>query len=173
MNNRLLFWICVALTALVYGIMLVWSLPIILADADSLLPFDLRPVGYSYEQAKSFLAALSPDGTRFYRTTQRALDTAFPILEALSLGAAIFLLLPDRLGAKRFFIALLVLPGSVFDLLENAAVAALLRAGSNGITPEMVAQASFYTQLKSAFVTVSMVILLSALVTWWLQRRRG
>jgi hypothetical protein len=50
-----------------------------------LLPFDMRPGGYSPEHAYALLNALGVDGNRYYLTRQIPLDLIYPALMALTL----------------------------------------------------------------------------------------
>jgi hypothetical protein len=157
---KAIFWLVFAATVAVYSLMAAWSLPRIAADAGGLLPFDLRPLGYSLEEAKAFLAALSEEGRAFYRDVQHLLDLAYPALLAATLALATLLLAPASWGSVRWLLAALALPGMVFDYCENRAVAGMLDAGVDGLTKEMVGAASRWTLLKSVFTAVSMGIVL-------------
>jgi hypothetical protein len=173
-RNQLAFWALFAVTMGVYATMLLWSLPAISAAAGGLVPFDMRPGGYHPSEARAFLAALSPDGAAFYRDVQHRLDIAYPALLAATLFFAFTALIPPRLGAWRWFVALPVWIIAGFDYAENAAVAAMIEAGAAGTTDEMVRGASRWTVLKSSATIVAMTILL-ALLGWramaWLRRR--
>lgn len=176
MTGNRLFWLLVVLTLGVYMTMLVWSIPAISAAAGGLPIFDMRPGGYSFAEARAFLAALTPEGAAFYTNVQHRLDMAYPVLLALTLFWSIIRLAPGRWGSVRWLLAATALPGMVFDYRENAAVAGLLEAGAGGITPEMVASASLQSQLKAGLTTLAMVILLILLAMWvfrrWRNRRR-
>jgi hypothetical protein len=170
------FWILFAATLAVYLIIVGWSLPTISAAAGGMAPFDMRPGGYSFDQAQAYLAALSPDGTAFYLDIQHRLDLIYPALLAATLFFGIWLLTPPTWGIWRWLLALAAIPGSVFDYLENYAVATMLRLGADGITPDIVATADRWTRLKSVFTTIAMTILLVLLVIWAgrrLMARRG
>lgn len=171
--NGRVYWIVVATTLGVYATMLLWSIPRISAEAGGLPVLDLRPGGYSFEEARAFLAALSPQGAAFYATVQHRLDTAYPALLALTLAWSILRLAPAGWGIWRWVLAATAIPGMVFDYLENLAVSALLALGPEGITPQMVEAASFRSQAKAAATSVSMTILLVLLAFWAFQRWRG
>lgn len=172
----MLFWLLFAVTLVVYGVMLGWSLPAVSAAAGGLPPFDLRLGGYGFADAQQFLTALSPDGATFYRDVQHKLDIAYPALSALTMFFALVHLLPDRLGAWRYLIALPSLATAAFDYVENITVDRMLEAGAAGLTPELVATASTATQLKSLTTTVVMSVILLLLI-WrgvrWLLRHRA
>ena len=73
-------------------------------------------------------------------------------------------------------LAAVAVAGSLFDYLENHAVSVMLRAGPDGLTAEMVASASRWTVLKSAFSALAMTALLALLVlkgVAWLRTRKG
>jgi hypothetical protein len=164
--RRIAFWILFAVTMAVYGVMVLWSIPRISAAADGLTPFDMRLTGYTFAEAQKFLTALPPEGAAFYLNVQERLDIAYPALLAATLFFAIAALLPRRLGIWRWLIALIAIPGSVFDYLENAAVSTMLVAGHDGLTSQLVETANRWTVLKSVFSTVAMVILLMLIVVW-------
>ncbi len=140
---KLIFWPVFVVTMGVYATMLVWSLPYISDAAGGLLPFDLRPSGYTFDEAKSFLAALPEDANSFYRHTQIAkLDTAYPALLAVTLFLAIGLLAQNWLKMWGWLVALVAIPGAVFDYMENANVRLMLFLGPDNINMEIVERAS-------------------------------
>lgn len=172
-----LFWPGFVVTLLVYGTMLAWSLPFIAAEANGIPPFDMRPTGYSFQEAREFLGTLSPEGRDFYLEVQHRLDLAYPALIAFTLFSAIVLLTPSRLGALRYPLALLPVAGSIFDYLENHSVAEMLAVGADGLTAELASRANIYTVLKSGLTTAAMLVTLTLLATYaarrWLTRDRG
>jgi len=163
--GRVLFGILAAATVAVYLVMVSWSLPYIAAQAGGQMPFDMRPGGYGFEEARAFLAALSPQGNAFYRDVQHRLDLFFPGLIAATLYFAIAALLPARLGRWRYVAALPVVLTAIFDWAENAGVSAMLAAGAEGVTREMVASASRWSVLKAIVSTVAYSALL-ILLAW-------
>lgn len=161
------FWVIFFITMSIYTSMLVWSLPAISSAAGGLTPFDMRPGGYTFAEAQTFLAALPADSISFYHDVQVGLlDMAYPGLLALMLFLAIALLTPARFGVWNWILALIAIPGSVFDYMENALIQQMLTLGSANITPEIVASASANSQLKAAFSTIAMSLLLILLAVW-------
>lgn len=163
---------CTALALICFVLMQIWTLPVILADADRTIMFDFRDHGYSYQQATDFLNGLGTDARQTYLGPQRWLDTGFPIGIAGFLALGIYLGLREKFG--RWALAGALLPSGFFyaDMLENAAVAGLLRSMSP--TPEQVELASTYTQLKFQLLYASVLLLLlcliGQLVKWSLAR---
>jgi hypothetical protein len=162
----------------VFAVMAFWSMPYLRHIAGGLEPFDGRVFGYTVEEARPLLAALSDIGRNFYADVQLQIDTVFPAIYALSrILLLLWLTAPGRIAASVPFplrIAFLVPPllTAWFDYLENDAIAAMRVAGPQ-VGADLVARASFWTQAKwlAGFVTeASCVILLAvALVRW---RRR-
>lgn len=166
--RNLLFWLLVAATGAIYAAMALWSLPQIAGEAGGLMPFDLRPFGYTETEAREFMHRLSDDGRAFYLSVQRRLDLAFPALLAATLAWTAFRLPPPGWRAVRWVLVGAAIVGMVADYLENAAVAAMLSAAPEAVTAEQIAAASRWTLLKSLGATVAMslgaVLLVQALV---------
>ena len=158
-----LYWALVALTLVIYFTMILWSLPVVSAAAGGLVPFDMRPSGYSFDAAHAFLSAITPDGSAFYRGTQQMLDIAYPTLLAVVLVIALWNLAKRLPVWARYVLIALPIIGSVADHLENAAVSGMLQAGPDALTAEMVAIASRWTLIKSGATSVAMLVLLGFL----------
>lgn len=173
MWSRRLFAVVLVATLGLYGVMLFWSIPELTRDASGLAIFDMRPGGYDFDEARVFLRALSPTGAAFYETVQHRLDAAYPILLAITLGWSILRLTPAVWGNLRYPLAATAVPGMIFDYLENTDVAAMLTAGADGITPEMVATASFHSQAKAWSTSAAMILLLFLAALWLTRRWRG
>ena len=175
--KRGLFWLLTVVTLAIYGTMVAWSLPYISAEAGGLAPFDMRPTGYSFEEARAFLAALSTEGNAFYRSVQHKLDLLFPGMMAAVLYFAVAALLPRGLGIWRHAIAASMILTAVFDYAENSAVAAMLVAGADGLTREMAETANRWSTTKATVSTVAYSLLLILLiwkgVALWRRRSRA
>jgi hypothetical protein len=162
----------------VYTAMVTWSLPRITAAAGGLVPFDLRPAGYSPDEARAFLGDLSSAGVAFYQSTQHFLDLIYPPLVAATLFFSIVKLVPENLGSVRWVLAATAVPSFPLDYIENALVSEMLVAGP-AVESAIINQASLITVLKSAITTLAMTTVLLLLVAraiiWILRRlkRRG
>lgn len=168
------YWVLVAATMAVYGVMVMWTLPEIAEAAGGLMAFDMRPAGYTYPEAEAFLAALSDDGRRIYLGIQHRLDKAYPLMLALVLvlgGYGLTRPGQSRWPARLIWAAASI--GATADYLENRAVAAMLNAGPGELYPDMVARASGWTMLKSGATTLAMVFILLLLVLTFLRRSRN
>ncbi len=169
-GRRAAYWALLAVTLAVYGGMLGWSLPAIMRDAGGLMPFDLRPGGYTEEEARAFLAALGAEGRGLYLGAQQWLDLAYPaLLAAVLIGAAWMLIRPFWL---RLAVILLALGGMTADYLENARVAEMLRHDGS-VPAELIAAASRATVAKSALTGLAMLAVCAGLVgAAWRKWRR-
>jgi len=168
------FWICFAATVAVYAVMVFWSLPKIVEAAGGHAPFDLRPAGYSLDEAKSFLAALSADGRAFYHGTQRVLDSVYPLLLASTLGLGLWLVVPSSSHLVREPLVLIPVLAMIADLTENQLVARMLDASVQTLDATTVKMASVTTIVKSILTTYAISALLAlAVLQAWTRRRRA
>jgi hypothetical protein len=152
-----IFWVVFAAMLVPWLVMNLWTAPRIEELAGGLRLPEMRLTGYSFEEAQDFVEAIGDEGARLYLEVQLWLDMAFPPL----LGAVLFLgyrwLFPGPPGRV---IGTISLGSIVIDYLENAAVAAMLRAGADGMTPQMAATANFWTTTKWSLALVGAVTLL-------------
>jgi hypothetical protein len=168
------FWISFAASAILYVVMVAWSLPRISAMANGMIPFDLRPTGYGLEEAKSFVAALSEEGRKFYLLTQHNLDTVYPPLLAITLALGMWIMSP--LSSLWLRVPLIVVPllAMVSDLVENHLVREMLKTPSQTLDAELVMMASTATVFKSVLTSIAMCVLLGFTVLWaWNKWRRA
>lgn len=171
--REIAFWAIVAATAGVYATMLAWSIPAVSAEAGGRAIFDMRPGGYTFAEAKDFLAALTETGERIYRTIQLRLDIAYPALLAATVAWSILRLAPSSWGRTRLVLAAFAIPPMVFDYAENAMITRMLDAGADGVTAPMVRAASLFSRTKAASSTVALTILVALLLFWAVRRWRS
>ncbi len=169
-----LYWLLAAVMLANYLVMAVWTLPTLQGMAGGLPAFDLRPGGYTIDEARVFIGAIGADGRAYYLGTQQWLDTSYPALLGAVLVIALLALAPARV---KWLLVAFALAGTVFDYLENHAVAAMLKAGPAGLTAEMVDAASRWTILKSAATALAMtglaILLVFKALAWWQDRKRA
>ncbi len=162
------YWALVAVTAANYLLMVVWSGPRLSHAAGGLMPFDVRLSGYAPAAALRYLQALGTDGRAFYLEVQLRIDALFPGLFALVTGIALWWLYVEKARGMR--VAILAFPtlGAGFDYLENARIAAMLRAVDP--PPGLVAAASEATVLKFLFVGATVALVLVGAIGNWKAR---
>jgi len=160
-GTRIAYWTLFAVTMAIYAAMVAGTLPAIARDAAGLLPFDLRPRGYSVAEARAFLAALGDRGRDLYLGPQHWLDLVYPALLVLVLiGAVRALIRPLWLQIP---LCLLAIGGMVADYLENARVEVLLSL--RGPLPDaLIEAASRATQVKAGLSALVMLAICAGLV---------
>lgn len=170
MTPRRAYSVLVAITLAIYGAMAIWTIPGITTAAGGLVPFDLRFGGYSTDDARAFLGALSLQGRVLYVGPQYVLDMFFPALLAVVLIGAILRLVTVR--SLKWALIAVVLIGMVADYTENTLVTALLK-DPNPATDPAVAMASRATQIKSAMTGLAALAVGVAFVMSWINNRRA
>lgn len=152
-----IFWVIFAAMLVSWLSMNILTVPRIEETSGGLRLLDMRFTGYSFADVREFLAAIGDEGGALYLGTQFWLDMIFPPL----LGAVLFLtyrwLFPGRPGLIIGTVSLIYV---VADYLENFAIAAMLRAGADGVTPEMAATANQWTLTKWGLAVLGLVMLL-------------
>ena len=167
-GRQVVFWVVVAATGVVYAVMLLWTLPNVASQAGGMTPFDLRPSGYGVQDVTAFRDAISDDGLALYLGPQRWLDTAFPILVAIGLWAAMWQIF--SLPIVRALLGLAIVGGMLADLVENALVADLL-TGPGGVTASAVEAASRMTVAKFGMTIAAMLIVAAGAIRKYLFNR--
>ena len=131
-------------------------------EPEGMVIFDSRLGGYDGDDAQLFLNAISPTQLDMYLGAFRKLDTAFPILLAISLVGTIWL----NTGGEKPFMRWVALIGPAaylaLDLAENAMVAKILDIGPAGIE-NTILRASTYTQAKWMCLALSLLVVVWAL----------
>jgi len=170
MSWRILYWSVFIATGVVYGTMVFGTLPAISKGAAGLMPFDMRPFGYSTADAQTFLDALTDKALALYLGPQHLLDTVFPALFGLSLFGAFLVFVPHR--GLRWALILVTLFAVTADYVENARVARMLT--HKGLVPgAIVSAASQATVAKSILNTIAMMSLFAALGFAILRKRKA
>lgn len=130
-----------------------------------MVPFDLRPAGYTAEEARGLLDALGEDGRRYYLTRQIPLDLFYPGLLAISLISAL------RWVAARVPLRLLTglgialsLGAALADYLENVGVALMLLRWPD-LPRALVESANLATLSKTLLTSLAVAVVIAALVT--------
>lgn len=163
------------LAGLCFAAMWLWTIPIIQSGSGGRALFDFMNPDTSPEAARAYLIDMTPEARDTYLGPQRVLDTVFPVALSGTLALAIILVLLPKIGRFAILAALVPMIYLYVDLLENAAVAGLLRAVDP--TPEAIELAMIYTEVKFLLLLMSGLILALAVfsnfVNWTLKRIGG
>jgi hypothetical protein len=165
-----------------WGVMVFWTLAYLRRTAGGLEPFDLRPFGYTPEEARKLLYALSSIGRKYYADVQLQLDTAFPAVYALSRGLLLlWVTAPGRTAARplplpaRLVLLILPIATAWFDYFENEGIAAMLAADQQA-SDDLIERTSFWTRAKSlaALATELVCVMLAAIAfVRWRHRKQS
>ncbi len=167
MPRKIAYWIVFAVTLAIYLTMLTWTLPGIRADAAGLVPFDMRPMGYSPDEARSFLAALGDKGRALYLGPQAQLDLLYPLVLAIVLAGAVSALIAD--WRLRGILYIFILGGMLADYTENTFVALMLEY-TEPVPDRLASLASKATVVKSVSTGIAMVVVLGGLILAGIKR---
>ena len=170
---RLVFWAGLAVTCAVYAAMLLWTLPEIRRAAGGQAPFDMRPLGYDAEAARTLLSALTAEGRSLYLGAQQQLDFVYPALLAATLSLALWRLAAPWPRAVRSALVALPVAAAVFDYGENARVRGLLQADPDAVGAEAVAAASRASATKALLSAASFAAVPGLLAWRGVRRFRG
>ena len=162
-------WVCAVTATLCFVALVVLSKGGL--EPDGLTIFDSRLFGYSPQEARTYLAALEqvPQARDTYLGTFRWLDTAFPVLLAISLAGAVWLNTSQMPALRRVLILCAPVGYLLMDLLENADVARMVQAGST-VADDVVMRASGFTTAKWQLLAVSLVLMIGLVLR---ARKRG
>ncbi len=164
----------------IYAIMLSYSIPRIRQEADGLLLFDMKSLGYSYEYAYTFLSQLSEKGYELYKYVQLPLDILFPVLNCL-MGLCTFALLIRFYNKVQFTSQLtlhssfskIVLSLSLISMLSDYAeniLISLMLIYKSAVPKYLVYMTDIFTITKSMsallFYALIIALLLISGVTW-------
>lgn len=155
-NVLLLFVVTMA----VYLLMLSVTIPRVQSYAPETALFDLSPAGYTHAQALTLLESLGRAGRDAYLFPQLAIDFVYPGLFAICFSLMVIWLYSKRVRPDSKWLNLAVIPvlGGLFDYIENILIIRMI-ASFPDITAGLVSAASGATLLKSAFSTVSFLLL--------------
>lgn len=138
-------------------------------------PFDIRPTGYSYDEARAFLDAIGEQGRAYYFNPELIIDTIYPPLYAISRGLALWWLTrPGRIRPVplplTFRAALVGIPLAMasIDIIENGCIAVMLWTWPD-LSHALVIVSSLMTQVKIGLGALTEV-LMGGLALMWLRR---
>ncbi|MFK7838409.1 MAG: hypothetical protein AB8B60_19540 [Sulfitobacter sp.] len=144
-----------------------------LEAVSTLTPFDIRPLGYSPQEAAALLGALGEEGRMYYLTRQIPLDTVYPALLALTLVFAVYWFRRDLPESKLARVGPWASVGAaILDYAENLGVAAMILSWPN-LPDHLVHATSAATVAKSGTTTVAVLLVLLTGANWVARTREG
>jgi hypothetical protein len=170
------FLIAVLLTAsgLLWAVMFFGPFAHLSRLSGGMTPFDVRPAGYSYLEARAFLEAIGEQGRAYYANPELILDAFYPPLYAVSRGLALWwLTMPGRIAkapvplkVRWALIAVPILMASL-DVVENGCIAVMLWTWPN-LSNAVVELSSFGTQVKIIAGALTEMLIAGLAIVWLL-----
>ncbi len=172
-SGKRILWLFVG-TNSVYAIMLLVTIPRVMAFADGMKLLDMLPTGYEAEYVRQLFDALGEDGRNAYLKRQLPLDMIYPGLFAVSYSLIMVYFL-SKLGRFKGWVtnlAFLPVVAGLADYLENAGIITMLMKYPNQ-TYFMVELTSTFSVVKAMSTTVYFVALVVVLVIFAVKKLRG
>ena len=153
------------LTNLVYGFMLLITIPQVMSFSGGMKIFDLMPMGYGPEYAGSLLQKLGIEGRSAYLYNQIPVDLIYPFLFGITYCLLLAYLLNqlNSLKAESFYLCTLPLMAGLFDYLENLGIINLLVSYPH-LSVHSIQITNFFTVFKSLLSTISFIVLIMILI---------
>ena len=152
------------LTVGICAVMNFYLIPAIESGTGGLRIFDMNSFGYTYEQAKSFTAALSDSGLDMYLHRQLPLDFFYPVAYT-----AFFVLCLIKLKSQK---GLLALP-TVLALCDYGENICSIRMLTTDFTKAVANAGCVFTVCKSAVMCVVIALIVVLLVLKLIKRRKS
>lgn len=123
-------------------------------------PFDMRPVGYSPQDATALLEGLGVEGRQYYLQRQIPLDTLYPALLAATLILVMRWFGTRMANEKLVRVGIILSVGAALcDYAENLGVVALIRSWSH-VSDALVYASSAASVSKSVLTTAAFMCLM-------------
>lgn len=157
----LLFILC----NVVYGIMLIGTIPEVMHYSGGMKILDMMPTGYDTQYVNTLFSTLDTVGRDSYLYHQLPLDLIYPALFGISscLVLAYFLNKLGKFDSKLFYLCFIPLVSGFFDYCENIGIISMLRVYPN-ISSLQVQITNAFSVLKSIFTTIYFIALIITLL---------
>ena len=154
------------LTAGICLVMNMSFIPQIESAAQGMKCFDMR-FGYTIEEARQFLTALSKEGRNLYLTRQLPLDFVYPLAYGL-----FFATLFTALNGKKTLLNLLPVLLAGADYIENISILLMLRHDSTYLTDMQVRISSGATIVKTVLMYLCFLLIIILLIRWIIRKKK-
>ena len=145
------------LGALIYVLMITVTLAQI-ETISGRVPFDLRPLGYSPQDAALLLEGLGVEGRTYYLSHQIPLDTAYPALLALTLISLMRWCAQDAPTQTLVWVGIiLAIAAALCDYAENLGIVVMILRWPD-LSALIVHASSVATVAKSMLTTAAVII---------------
>lgn len=148
-------------TNLLYGYMLLISIPKVLTFSGDMKIPDMMPTGYEPEYIFRLLGKLGEKGRNTYLFEQIPVDLFYPFFFGITYCLLIAYLLNKLklLRAEPYYLCLLPLIGGFFDYMENFGIIHML-VDYPTISISIIHTAAFFTVIKSLLSSISFILII-------------
>ena len=155
------------LTNLIYGLMLLVTIPQTMFFAGEMKLLDMMPLGYNSEYILKLMETLGEQGREVYLYRQIPVDMVYPFLFAAcySLLMAYILVKLNKFKSPLIYLSFLPIIAGAADYLENISIISMLMNFPNLSSLQMTASNSF-TLVKSLTTTLYFVALIAILISY-------
>ncbi|WP_339653967.1 hypothetical protein [uncultured Maribacter sp.] len=163
-SGKKVFWLFMV-TNLVYGFMLMVTIPKTMAFSNGMKLLDMMPTGYNFLYVNKLFGSLGDVGRETYLTSQIPVDMFYPLLFSVSycLVMAYFLKKINKLHTPFMYLCLLPVIAGIADYLENIGIISMLNNYPD-ITETAVQTTSIFSVIKSISTSIYFITLIALLL---------
>ena len=153
------------LTNIVYAIMLIITIPGVMAFSNGMKLLDMMPAGYDSTYITSLFEALGENGRLAYLYSQLPVDMIYPFLFGISycVMTGYFLKKINRFDSSLFYLCFLPVIAGIADYLENFGIIILLNEYPR-LSEISVNATNYFSMLKSMTTTAFFIVLIILLL---------
>ena len=153
------------LTNVVYGFMLMITIPKTMEFSGGMKLLDMLPTGYNHAYVNELFKSLGENGRITYLTNQIPVDMIYPFLFGLTycLLLAFFLKKINKLKSPFSYFCFLPIIATIADYLENIGIITML-VNYPDLTETTVQLTNIFSVLKSISTSIFFIVLLVTLI---------
>jgi hypothetical protein len=157
----------------VYFYMIFVTIPEVSAYADGLQLLDVKPFGYDVQYVETLMEKLGPEGRMAYKSRQIPPDMIYPLLFAISMALLMAYVLKKTVAEESLIFLVCLIPffAAGLDYIENFGILHILNEYP-AIDAAQVMALSQVTIWKSLLTTLVFLILIPAVIIWFIKRRQ-
>ena len=153
------------ITAVICAVMNLYLIPHIEASTDGMKCFDMSVLGYSYEEAKTFVGSLSSESLGVYLNRQLPLDFVYPIAYCVFFSLCILKM------TKRKWLVCLPVVLAVFDYTEN--ICSIIMLKNADFSQEIATLARCATTAKTLLMYAVFIVIIVLLIIFVVNKKKA
>lgn len=153
------------LTNIVYAVMLIITIPKIMAYSNGMKLLDMMPTGYDSGYINSLFEVLGENGRHAYLHSQLPVDMIYPFLFGITgcLLIGYFLKKINQFNSALFYLCFLPVIGGTADYMENIGIITMLNNYPD-LSPTSTLATNCFSIVKSMTTTVFFIALIIILL---------